>query len=504
MSTKSQTLRRLFEEPQVIAKLYFKDETRQPFICTPYQEHFLKHAFPKQHPYMQFTAATQSGKSEAISIGICLLLIFYPNEKVAVVSYTDDQAGIIFGRSKDHMVRDNKEISDMVDHSEEFTKKSISLLNGSKLRCFTAAESSEGESLLGFNASTLVLDESGSISDLVYYQKIMRMVAAARVVRTVWELGTPHRKNHFYKSWKNPKYFKIHVSWRDAVAAGQMREDHVLMMKENMTPIEFMMWYEAEFPEETEDALIKGKDIESAIERWEVFDGEYDLEGDKAKILGEEALFLGGCDVARYGVDETVRGTLEWEEETRQYLVRAINNTSKKPITDTAGRIQLDEEEWKYHLYTVDDTGVGGGVTDILKTSPMAPCVVPFIAGGKPLHSKRYLNIKAEAYFFLARLFTKELIAIPNHPKLVAQLQGMRYEVQLDKRLKVLDPGEKATHEKGVRSKSKSPDYSDMLMMAVYPTFFGEVVTHEPDIRNFDDLIPKPKARKKRWPSYGY
>jgi len=483
--------------------LYFKDEVQEPFVCTPYQEHFLKHAFPKQHPYMQFTAATQSGKSEIISLGICLLLMFYPNEKVAVVSYTDDQAGIIFGRSKAHLVHDHPEVSAMVDHSKEFTKKSISLLNGAQMRCFTAAESSEGESLLGFNASTLVLDESGSISDLVYYQKIMRMVAAARVIRTVWELGTPHRKNHFYKSWNNPRYFKIHVSWQDAVAAGQMREDHVLMMKEEMTPIEFLMWYEAEFPEETEDALIKAADIESAIERWENVASDCLVEEAAVRVFNEDAKILGGCDVARYGVDETVRCTTEWEENTNQYVVRCLDSTSKKPVTDTAGRIQLDNDEWHYYQYVVDDTGVGGGVTDILRGSDMAIAVLAFIAGGKPQHSSRYINIKAEAYFFLARLLTKELIAIPNEPKLVAQLQGMRYEVQKDKKLKVLDPGEKATHEKGTRHKTKSPDYSDALMMCVYPTFFGEVVG-KADIRNLDDYIPRPKPKKPRWPRYGY
>lgn len=504
MSTKSESIRRLFEEPQVLTKLYFKDELRNPFVCTPYQEDFLKAAFPKQHDYMQFTAATQSGKSEAISLGICLLLIFYPNEKVAVVSYTDDQAGIIFGRSKDHMTKDNKEINAMVDHSEEFTKKSISLLNGSKLRCFTAAESSEGESLLGFNASTLVLDESGSISDLVYYQKIMRMVAAARVQRTVWELGTPHRKNHFYKSWKNPKYYKIHVSWRDAVAAGQMREDHVLMMKENMTDIEFMMWYEAEFPEETEDALIRWKDIESAIERWEELKVE-DFSS-RERIGGDEDTpVLGGCDVARYGVDETVRMGVEWWKDDHYYIVRHIENTQKKPLTDTAGRIQLDHEDWNYYQYSVDDTGVGGGVTDILRGSDMATIIYPYIAGSKPQHSRRYANAKAEGYFFVAKLFEKENIAIPNHPKLVSQLSQMRYEVRLDKTLKVLDPGEKATHEKGVRSKAKSPDYADTLMMAVYPTYFGEQIK-SPGVRSLDDMIPIPKRKKReRWPTYaGY
>jgi hypothetical protein len=330
----------------------------------------------------------------------------------------------------------------------------------------------------------------------------MRMVAAVRVVRTVWELGTPHRKNHFYSSWKSPHYYTMHVGWKDAVAAGQMREDHVLMMRDKMTDIEFMMWYEAKFPEETEDALIRWKDIESAIERWEEL-GVEDLSPRERIHSDEDTPILGGCDVARYGVDETVRMGLEWWRDEHYYIIRQIDNTQKKPVTDTAGRIQRDHEDWDYYQYTVDDTGVGGGVTDILRGSSMAPSIIPFVAGAKPQHSRRYANTKAEGYFFLAKLFEKEALAIPNHEKLVQQCSQMRYEVKADKTLKVLDPGEKATHEKGVRSKGKSPDYADTLMMAVYPTYFGEPV-ESIGYRSLDDMIPKPKRRKAdRWPTYG-
>ena len=260
------------------------------------------------------------------------------------------------------------------------------------------------------------------------------------------------------------------------------------------------MWYEAVFPEETEDALIRWSDIESAIARWEDLDVESFPTHER--ISGDpDTPIIGAADVARYGVDETVRATIEWWPDEHQYIVRGLDSTSKKPITDTAGRIQLDHETWDYYQYVIDDTGVGGGVTDILRGSSMARVVLPFIAGGKPQHSKRYTNAKAEAYFFTARLFEKEAIAIPNHPKLVSQLSQMRYEVMQDKRLKILDPGEKATHEKGVKQKQKSPDYADAVTYCLYPTFFGEAL-EQVDVYGLDDLLPKQKRPDKgrdRW-----
>ena len=60
---------------------------------------------------------------------------------------------------------------------------------------------------------------------------------------------------------------------------------------------------------------------------------------------------------------------IEWWPDEHQYIVRGLDSTSKKPITDTAGRIQLDHETWDYYQYVIDDTGVGGGVTDILRGS---------------------------------------------------------------------------------------------------------------------------------------
>jgi len=496
------TIQKLFEEPQVLIKLYFKDEQQKEFVCTDYQERIIKACFPKKDNYIQIVAATQSGKSEAIAILACLYMLFYPGERVAVVSYTKDQSEIIFSRAKQHLLFDHPELAGAIDHGQEFTKRTISLMNGSEMRCFTASIHSEGEQILGFNATTLIIDESGSITDYIYYQKIMRMVAAARTRRVVIESGTPHRKNHFYETWKSPLYKKIHVSWRDAVKAGQMREDHVLYLKSRMSGIEFKMWYEAEFPEEVEDTLIKWSQIEAAIAKYE----EMVKDGPTAGVqYFDVSRFYGACDVARYGVDETVRCCVEVKADTSMYLLRALEATHRKPTTDTAGRIELDAEIWQFSQYTVDDTGVGGGVTDILRNGEVGKVVYPFIAGGRPQHSRRFLNAKSEGYFFLAKLFEEGKIAVSNDDRLIAQLSQMRYEVMLDKRLKVLDPGEKPVHEKGATEPIHSPDRGDALMMCVYPTYFSQPIPEEFKLKTVDDFVPIPSQKKERWKTYaGY
>ena len=256
----------LLEKVDELVATLFVDDTGQPFKLTRYQKKFLEDALEKKYLKMQFCAATRSGKSEIISIAIVLLALIYPNEDIKVISYTWQQSQIIFNKAKQHIF-DNPDSAKLIDTTNEFSRQEINFKNGSKVKCMSAGGSGKGEGVLGFGATILVIDESGSIEDEIYYQKIMRMITAGRVDRMVIESGTPHRKNHFFETFNNPNYHKYVVTWREAVDEGQMSEKEVMEIKERISEIEFKMWYEAQFPEEAEDSLFKYNDVKDAQER---------------------------------------------------------------------------------------------------------------------------------------------------------------------------------------------------------------------------------------------
>ena len=110
----------------------------------------------------------------------------------------------------------------------------------------------------------------------------------------------------------------------------------------------------------------------------------------------------------------------------------------------------------KTEFINVDSIGVGAGVYSQLKT--LGYKVNSIRVGEAPISnydSKRYLNLKSQRWWKLRELFEKDLIAIPNNPKLISQLSQMRYEFTPISKIKIKDP------------EGKSPDYADSLMLTI-------------------------------------
>lgn len=459
------------EKPEAFVKAYFKNEFGDPFICTPYQAEFLRDVFNKKNNKYIFCASTRSGKSEIISIAALMLCLFYEGEKVLVISSTYRQAQIIFSRIRAHCY-DNKEIFDMIDVKKSFSKEHISFKNGSEAKCLSAGNP---EGLLGFGGSVVIVDESGSIDDETYYTKILRMIATGRKKRILIESGTPHRPNHFKETWANPNYKRYHITWRDAVKAGQMSKEEVEQIKERLTDMEFKMWYEAEFPDEGIDQLIGIKDFMTAREK-----------GAKAQEINEENDFYLGVDVARFGRDKTVFTIVEYCKDTREYILRDTIAIDKSDLMEVAGRIVALDFSFKFKEIVIDDTGLGGGVVDRLKEQIIGDKIKAVNFGSKPIgmDADRYLNIKAQIFMNMADIFKKHQIALtPNRYSKVQgdELLWMRYTFTSNGKIKIVDPGEKGEDGIVVGTK-KSPDFADSLALALFRQKTGEMsILSDPD-----------------------
>lgn len=192
----------------------------------------------------------------------------------------------------------------------------------------------------------------------------------------------------------------------------------------------------AEFPGQDEHQLIALHQVMAARTR--------DVDEDEASIIA--------ADVARFGVDRTVI------VHRKGLRTEFVSVTTKEPITETAARViaAMLAVDAKYAV--IDDDGVGGGVTDVLRAKGIR--VFPFRNGSKSRTPKRFANRRAEGYWGLRERFQQGLIAIPDDEKLTGELTALRYGFTNVDQIKVESKDE--MRKRGLRS----PDLADAVMMA--------------------------------------
>ncbi len=166
-----------------------------------------------------------------------------------------------------------------------------------------------------------------------------------------------------------------------------------------------------------------------------------------------------GVDVARFGDDATA---FSWIEDGR--LVRQEQRHGLSTM-ETAGHVAAALRDSPGLAVAVDDTGIGGGVTDRLREQGMAPLAVNFgAAAGDPEH---YANRAAELYSRLAAAIEQGDLRIahdlPTLDALTGQLLGVRYAMGSDGRRRIRKSG----RDDGKRAgRGASPDLADSLALA--------------------------------------
>jgi hypothetical protein len=187
--------------------------------------------------------------------------------------------------------------------------------------------------------------------------------------------------------------------------------------------------------------LFRYKDIRSAVDR--------ELkEDDKTVTLGQ--------DIARYGDDESI-GILR-----KGHKVIWVEKWGKTDLMETTGRVIRLMERFKPQTVNLDAIGLGAGVYDRLKEQGFR--IKAIIAGKDARDKKHYVNVRAEMYAQLAKLFEDGDISIPDDPELIAQLSSIQYKIVSDRRIQMESKEE--MRKRGV----KSPDKADALALCFLET----------------------------------
>jgi hypothetical protein len=195
----------------------------------------------------------------------------------------------------------------------------------------------------------------------------------------------------------------------------------------------------------SDDYLFVAKDIYHAAE------SKFDVVGTQKRILA--------VDVARFGDDETVFTIVESADIIRWNQIY-MYSWRGKPTTETAGKALSLAREFNVDLIVVDDSGVGGGVTDIIGETKRYR-VNAFNGANTPRNNK-YFNTRSEGWFELKDMFDKDNLRILPDSVLSEQLMAIKFKYRSNEQKMIVSKDD--MRKEGI----KSPDRADALMMALY------------------------------------
>lgn len=159
-----------------------------------------------------------------------------------------------------------------------------------------------------------------------------------------------------------------------------------------------------------------------------------------------------GVDVARMGNDRT-------EFVKRKGLKETARQTySKLRTTEVCDKLEIFVDYNKEILIKIDDTGVGGGVTDEMIRRGYN--VMPINFGQKPNDPDKYPNLISEAWFYMATIMDEIDISMDND--LLMELSNRQWVMDNKGRRGV--EGKDSYKKRGFRS----PDKADGTILCFY------------------------------------
>lgn len=299
----------------------------------------------------------------------------------------------------------------------------------------------------GFHSENLLvlLDEGPGIEPEIWTSVETLITGSNNKIVAIGNPTSPSGK--FYDACKSPLWKKIEISSFDhpniktskIIIPGAVTNEWIEERRKEWGE-DSPLWQAkvlGQFPDEGDDTLIPLSWAEACV-------------GLDLGTEGEKRL---GVDVARYGSDMTVFCTVLGK------TVLPLEAVNKKDTNFTIGRVRVLNNQHDFNHIGIDDTGVGGGVTDGLKEGQRNVVGINF--GESAIENERFENRKAELFWVLREIIRDKQISLPDDKELINQLCGIKYSYSRHGKIKIESKDE--LKKRGL----KSPDKADALAIAL-------------------------------------
>jgi len=366
----------------------------------------------------------QVGASQMVAWSATWYAFVNAETTVLIVSPSQRQSGIIFRKIR-KFVRGSKFLRGSV---ARMTWSEIELTNGSLIVSLPSGD--DGDKIRGYTAEVLIADEAAFMKEPVFNAIEDSTIRGGKRVYISTPFGI---KNRFYKMWNDPDWSKHHISSTDCP---DISDEEIERKRREKTYIEFEQEVMGEFVEAA-TLYFDPETLKDAVVSKNVYELGMKTEN-PVKVLA--------CDPARHGNDLGV--IIEAWVLGENVLITKIFAWYNKPLTHYIGTIKNLHEKYKYNNIIIDETGLGGGVVDVLVEEITSSRVE-----GVAMSSKNKMALYTNA----RSLMEQKMIFIPRHLKFTGEL------------LNQLNNMEFHTTKSGMMSISaSSDDFADAFVLAVY------------------------------------
>lgn len=387
-----------FTPTQALVATMYKNRQGEPIVLTPTQDEIFCAVAMKQYPRVHCMCHTRFGKSETASTAVLTRLTTYP-EKWAIVAGEKEKAKIIMDYvishifdneyTKDRFVPDKGESWEEIKrhrNKNHLTFATDKMVNGQTL--LSELTIGSAKDALGFGAENIIEDESALIPD-DEHSLVMRMLGDNPHNNFLMKIGNPFTRGHFLKSYHDPAYKNIIADYKKGLLEGRLTESFV---EEQRPYVWFPQLYECRFP--------SGKEMDDTGYMQILLDT--DIANAQARKFNEPT------GVPRLGVDVAKGGRNYncWVLRFDNFAKILLKNREENSVT-------IAEQTLKFmhdigvppENVFIDDTGVGHGVTSVLKKRGYDVNAINFgEAATKPTNERgeeipsTFLNIRAECF----------------------------------------------------------------------------------------------------------
>lgn len=400
------------------------------------------------------------GKTATVACIIIWYMLFRESAKVIASAPTKQQLNIVLW----------PEIAKWLSgtYAENFLTltKTMLYMDGYELEWFaTAKTATRKENMAGLHADNMliIVDETSGVSDEIL-ETLLGTITG--VDNKILFISNPTKNSGiFYDAFHKDReqFCCIHI---DAELCERTDKENIEMLKRkydaNSNVVKVRV--KGEFPDQEDDVFIQLHLVMRGINT------EYDSD------QPVESIDI-ACDVAREGGDETVIGT-KINDKVLPFIVRNGQDTMATVGDIMFAANKLHDQYPKVTIVVkIDDTGVGGGVTDrlneIKKLENLDWLVIVPVKFGIPIHHKYYYDTTTLMASIVKELLSEfddqnkpkpcELI-LPDDNELIAQLTVRKYGIYESKG-KIKLESKKEMKKRGL----KSPDRADCLFLLCLP-----------------------------------